>query len=89
MNYSLTIPESELTKLATSVEGRLAAEKTHIQGAMAETFHDIVMRNFGPAGIDRPWTWPALSNSWPHFYATKVGRRRPVGGNRDVVAAVN
>ena len=70
MNYSLSIPESELVKLAHTVEGRLHAARTHVQGAMGETFKDIVMRNFGPDGIDRPFPWQPLSNN----YANKVGR---------------
>lgn len=53
---------------------KIESVKIHTLEAMTATVYDIVMRNFGPTGFDRPLPWAPLSNRAPYFYASQVGR---------------
>lgn len=58
------------------MERTLAACRPAIQQGMGEQFRDIVMSNFGPTGVDRPYPWPPLSDRSEigRAYIRKVGR---------------
>tara|TARA_R110000868_G_scaffold245626_7_gene502225 strand:+ start:13600 stop:14079 length:480 start_codon:yes stop_codon:yes gene_type:complete len=76
MTYNLSISETQLERLTGGIASRLDEVKRDVQEAMAEQFRDIVMSNFGPAGTDRPFPWPALSDRSEigRAYIKKVGR---------------
>lgn len=71
MQITATINASELE---AAVERRIEGLPHRLMAAMAEQCRDIVMSNFGPTGVDRPYPWAPLSNRAPYFYAQQVGR---------------
>ena len=76
MDYSLTINQQDLAIVAGDIADRLESVRSRIQMAMGEQFKDIVVSNFGPVGIDRPYPWAPLSD-WSAIgrkYIQKVGR---------------
>lgn len=64
----------DTTDFEGPLEKKIDSVRLHVVEAMTATVYDIVMRNFGPAGIDRPFDWAPLSNRAPYFYASQVGR---------------
>ena len=64
----------DAAKMEGLIEQKVESVKLHVAEAMTATAYDIVMRNFGPTGVDRPLPWAPLSNRAPYFYAAKVGR---------------
>lgn len=76
MTYTLTIPSSELGRVAQELQRKIELVRSDVQLAMAEAFEDTVLNNFGPVGEDRPWEWQPLSNRSPvgRAYIKEVGR---------------
>ena len=71
-----TISSSAFEAFASDLIARFESVKQPVQAEMAHTFWDIVQSNLGEFGIDRPHTWPPLSNrsSVGRAYIRKVGR---------------
>ena len=72
MNLTFTFDANRLEGL---VEEKMELAKLRVVYAMTGEVYDIVMKNFGPIGIDRPLPWAPLSNRAPYFYAQQVGRQ--------------
>lgn len=67
----LSITNASLAGLERAVKDRIKAAQPKAELAMAETFQECVLSNFGATGKFRPWSgWPPLSPA----YAKKVGR---------------
>lgn len=71
MTATITVKESSLLAFEGNVSHKLDSLKQHVQGAMADAYHGVVMANFGTVGFDRPWQWPRLSSR----YSKRVGRK--------------
>jgi phage gpG-like protein len=62
-------PESQ-AKFEAAIVLRLRSVKPTVLEAMRDRCYELVMGNFGTAGVDRPFSWPPLS----YPYALKVKR---------------
>jgi phage gpG-like protein len=67
----LHITNASLAGFSREVKERIKAAQPKAELAMAESFQEAVLSNFGATGKYRPWSgWPPLSPA----YAKKVGR---------------
>lgn len=74
MRIRVVIDDAAIEAMSDEIVDQIESHAMRVQGAMAEVYHGIVISNLGPIGLDRPFPWAPLSNSAPHFYASKVGR---------------
>lgn len=72
----MTMLAFDARKFEADMATALAACRPPVQQGMAEQFRDIVMSNFGPTGVDRPYVWPPLSDRSEigRAYIRQVGR---------------
>lgn len=71
MRARIQLNPGSLRGLEREVKDRIKTAQGKTEFAMAETFLDCVLANFGATGKFRPWSgWPPLSPA----YAKKVGR---------------
>lgn len=71
MRGQLTISSSQLNQMERDIKDGMKPAIAAAELAMAETFQNCVLANFGPSGPYRPWSgWHPLSPA----YAKKVGR---------------
>lgn len=70
MTFSFSIDSASLAQMGADLEARFSAVQPQVEAWMAGRYYQVVMSNFGPTGIDRPWAWRPLSQK----YAEIVGR---------------
>lgn len=70
LDIQVTLDEATVSRATEATERLLWQIKSDAQLAMGEAYEQVVLNNFGPFGVDRPWPWAPLSPA----YAKKVGR---------------
>ena len=70
MNFSINVTHSELNAMAGELTEHVKASRLFVHEAMARRCKEVVIGNFGIAGVDRPWSWQPLTPE----YAKKVKR---------------
>lgn len=70
MKVTANIELGSLSAFESSFMQNMEALRPAAHAAMGQRFHEIVLGNFGIAGVDRPMSWAPLSPA----YAKKVGR---------------
>ena len=68
--FELNVSDEELRAIGGRITDMFWAVRSDVQLAMGIAFEDVVRRNFGQIGVDRPLAWVPLSPA----YARKVGR---------------
>ena len=67
----MTFDEAAQSAFQADVLAQINFIREPVEIAMAKRFHDMVLANFGIAGVDRPTDWAKLSPA----YAQKVKRQ--------------
>lgn len=70
MKVTVDVPATELAGFRSGLEEMFEGVRPQVQAAMGQRFYEVVMGNFGVAGVDRPHSWAPLSPA----YAARVGR---------------
>lgn len=89
MKFQFSIPESEIGKTKTFLTSTFARLQAPVQNSMAARYQQIVRRNFGFTGIDRPRKWALLSPSYARRVHRKVATLHVTGALKAAVKTEN